>query len=234
MNFKQICESVYEELTDRPKTFSSVDLGLNSSSEYYITDPTERRIVRRVDELYLQIQMHMQDADFMHKRGLFLTTSADNTTGIYRKCSVREVDQTSLYIIKDGSQGRSPLDYRDYQDWITVNRSGNISSGQPRWVVRLPDEKWLFWPTPNATWNVYADWWREPSNFNSATDEPIWDSSFHGILKWLAVNTLANEYEAEGTTAKRIRFDVDQMFPALKARFEARYGRTFDTPCPLT
>ena len=126
--FKQICESVLEEANGRPVTLSSVNLGTDSDGEYYLQDPTQRNIVRWVNELNLQIQQQLVQANFMHKRGEFLTTVADKSE--YIKKYVREIKANSAYAIKSGSTGRTPVEVMEYDDWLQDERSGPGSADQ--------------------------------------------------------------------------------------------------------
>ena len=218
--FKEICESVFDEANGRPITLSSIKLGKDTDGTYFLTDPTQRNVVRWVNELNLQIQQQMMHARFMHKRGAFLTTKAD--TAVYPKRYVREVDQHSLYAIKSGSTGRLPISLGNYDDWVADERRGSDNTGTPLTIYRQPDEKWLLDPTPNAIYTVYADWWREPAKFDEPDDEPLWDETYHDILKWKALDLWAAEYAGEGA-GKILTARIKQMLPTLESAFRKRY-----------
>jgi len=194
--FKEICESVLEEANGRPVTLASTNLNTDSDGTYYLTNPTHRNIVRWVNELYEQIQTHMLYADFMHKRGVFLTTVAD--TDVYTKSKVREIDAWSAYAIKSGTTGRTPVEVAAYEEWLQSERAGDTSSGSPRSLIRKPDDKWIVEPTPSAVWDIYADWWLVPAKFEDACEEPVWADEYHDLLKWKALALFAAEYQAEG------------------------------------
>lgn len=229
--FIEICEAVLEEADGRVTSFPSVDLGTTSGGEYYITDPTQRNIVRWTNEVYLQIQQQMIQADFMHKRGLFITT----TSGVsdYTKTSVREVNAHSVYATPSGSVGRTPVYVSSYDDWVQSERFGSeTDNGSPLWLIRMPNEKWKLDPVPSGTWLVYADWWLEPAKFETADEEPVWDESYHDLLKWKVLGLFAAEFQNEGS-GPILRDRIQQMLPPLESAFKRRYVPAIRPPSPL-
>lgn len=229
--FKEICESVFDEANGRPVSLSYTRLDADSDGNYYVTDPTQRNVIRWVKELNLQIQQQMLEATFMHKRGAFITTVADKAE--YSKKYVREIDRNSAYAIKSGSTGRTPVEVIDYSDWLQDERSGASSTGAPLNLIRKPNENWLVDPTPSAVWTIYADWWLEPADFDEPNDEPLWDSTYHDILKWKALGLFAAEFGQEG--AGKILLDrINQMLPPLERAFKRRYVPKVRGPEPLT
>ena len=220
MNFAEICGQVLEESDGRVETFSSVNLGTDGSGDLYVTDPTQRNVIRWVNQAYMKIQQQQSYWKFMHKRGIFLTAVADQEE--YPKKSVREIKDDSVYAIKSGTTGRVPLVVWDYDYWLAQERSGATASGGLRWLLRAPDEKWILYPVPNATWTIYADWWLRPCEMEAVDDEPVWDSEFHELLVWMAVRKFAAEFEGEGSTP-RLLSRVDDELPAMMNAFRRRY-----------
>lgn len=228
--FKEICESVLEEANGRPVTLSSVNLGKNNSGIYYITDPTQRNVIRWVQEIYLQIQQRMIQATFMHRRGSFLTLQIGREE--YPKSNVREVDRYSLYAIQAGTTGRIPVIFDEYDNWKERKRAEDSSSGAPLWLVRSPNEDWIIYPTPTAVWTLYGDWWREPCEFQTASEEPIWAQQYHALLKWKVLALFASEFAEEGIGGILHR-RILEMLPWLENTFERRYMPTIRGPDSL-
>lgn len=226
--FKEICESILEEANGRPVTLASVNLGKDSNGVYYLTDPTQRNIVRWVNDLNLQIQQSMIQADFMHKRGAFITTASG--TEVYTKKYVREIDRYSAYAVKSGETARTLIEVKEYDDWLQDERSNSSTNSRPQDLIRNPEDKWIVDPTPNGVYTIYADWWREPAKFDSADDEPLWDSTYHDILKWKGLGLFAAEYGEEGA-GKILLSRINQMLPSLERSFLRRYVRSIG-PAP--
>jgi hypothetical protein len=226
--FKEICESILEEANGRPVTLTSVNLGKDSDGVYYLTDPTQRNIVRWVNDLNLQIQQSMIQANFMHKRGAFITTV--NGTEVYTKKYVREIDRYSAYVIKSGETARTLIEVKEYDDWLQDERSSSSTNSRPLELIRNPEDKWIVDPTPDEVYTIYADWWREPAKFDSADDEPLWDSTYHDILKWKGLGLFAAEYSEEGA-GKILLSRINQMLPSLERSFIRRYVRSIG-PAP--
>jgi hypothetical protein len=218
--FKEICESVWEEANGRPLTLTSTNLGKDSGGNYYLTDPTQRNIVRWVNDVNLQIQQECIQADFMSKRGLFLTTVSG--TQEYTKSSVREIDIHSIYAVLDGTTARLPVFVRSYDSWVEEERAYSDSGGAPQWLVRTPEKKWLVDPTPSAIYDIYATWWMEPGRFTQSDDEPIWHENFHDVIKWRVLRLFAAEFSSEGAQ-KRLNERVQLIGIPLEHAFKRYY-----------
>ena len=228
--YLEICQSVLEEVNGRPSDLSTTNLGKDSNGDYYITDPTDRNVVRWVDDLYLQTQQRFVQADFMHSRGAFLTTQAGTET--YIKRAVREIDFDSFYYTQSGSNGRIPVCVVDFAEWQRDERNGVSSGGAPEYLVRAPDEKWIIDPTPTSTFTLYGSWWAFPCRFDDPDDEPIWDAQFHDLLKWRAIALLATEFAQEAQYEVLIG-RVRLMLPTLTREFSRRYLPSYKSANPL-
>jgi hypothetical protein len=227
--FAEICERVFDEVDGRPVQFTTVNLGRDADGELYITDPTQRNVVRWVKDAFRRIQQETDHWKFLHKRGVFITSVANVTD--YTKRNVREVDETSLYCIKSGSTGRSPMSLVPYSWWQGWERAGDSSSGQPSCLIEMPEEnKWKLWPTPTGVWTVYADYWLKPYEFEAADDEPLWDSEYDDLLTWMAIQLLSDEFSNEEKQAQVLLKRVDRNLPALLERFRDRYYPQFEGP----
>ena len=225
--YKTICESVFDEVNGRPTVLASVELGTDTSGDYYLTDPTQRNVVRWVNELYLRQQQRCLQWDFMHKRGVFITTKAG--TEVYTKSRVREVKEGSLYAVLDGTTGRTPCNLSDYDSWVERERRGEVAGGAPLEIIRRPDEKWIIHPTPTAVWTIYADWWVEPAAFTEACEETLWKSTYDDLLKWQAISLFAKEFAGEGV-GPILEARVAQFLPEIKSAFARRYSSSIVGP----
>lgn len=225
MTYLEICESVLEEVNGRGDTIPSVDLGRDPNGDLYVTDPTQRNIVRWVNDLYVQIQQQNLYATFMQERGVLFTTVPDQMRYEPAAGNVRVVDKTSLYLTRPGHEGRLPIEVRDYAAWIQNQRAGNLANikGTPISIIKAPQEDWIVFPVPTQVWDVNGDWWREPTRFEDETDEPIWAVEYHDILKWRALLLLATEFTEEGT-ANVILERAKMMLIPLERAFKKRYS----------
>lgn len=220
--FKQICESVLEEVNGRGDELSSVDLGRDGNGDLYVTDPTERNVIRWVGDLYVQMQQIYLQADFMHTKGKFLTTIPGQR--VYSKAGVRTVNNGSMYAVRSTGSAKFPIRVKTYQDWVVQEQSGSTTetTGTPVELFEMPEESWVIYPTPTEVWEIWGEWWRLPTEFFGEDDEPIWDSPFHDILKWRALLLLATEFVEEGATNVLVE-RVKLMLPQLERAFKKRY-----------
>lgn len=220
--FKQICESVLEEVNARGDELSSVDLGRDGNGDLYVTDPTERNVIRWVGDLYVQMQQIYLQADFMHKKGLFITTVPNQQE--YSKAGVRVINEGSMYAIKSGSTAKFPIAVCPYQEWVESQQSGSTTplTGTPTTLYSTPEKKWLLDPVPTEVWQIRGEWWLAPTAFEDEDDEPVWDALYHDILKWRAVLLLATEYTEEGSANVLVE-RAKMMLPQLERAFKKRY-----------
>jgi len=218
--YKQICESVLEEANGRPVMLASTNLGQSSDGTYAVTDPTQRNILRWVDDIYLQTQQRMIEARFMHKRGLFIKTGA--SVEEYVKRGIRDINIAAFYTTKEGQTARIPITVLDYDIWVQQERVYHLPDSNPLWLIRKPDFRWLVYPPPREIWSIYGEWWIQPERFSGADDEPLWDEDYHDILKWRALRMFAAEFSAEGAKT-RLMERVAAMLPPLEQAFRLRY-----------
>jgi len=228
--YKQICESVLEEANGRPVEFASTSLGKASDGTYSLTDPTQRNIVRWVDDLYVQVQQQMMEARFMQKRGLFIRTA--DSVEEYSKSGIREVNRHSFYTTRQGQTARIPITVLDYDFWLQQERVYHLPDSNPLWLIRKPNFQWLVYPPPSAVWNIYGEWWLKPEGFDAPDDEPLWDEEYHDVLKWKALQLFAAEFSAEGAQ-QRLMARIGQMLPPLEKAFKRRYIPAVGSACPL-
>jgi len=231
--YQSICESVLEEANGRPVVFPSMSLGIDpATNDYYVQDPTQRNIIRWVDDLYLQTQQRMLNARFMHKRGLFITTAQG--TEEYLKPGIREVARFSFYAVKDGQTARIPQQVLDYDFWVQQERVRHFPESNPLWLIRKPDFKWLVYPPPSAVWRIYGEWWLKPTRFCESDEEPRWDEEYHDVLKWKALQLFAAEFSMSNDAAENpLMKRIAMMLPPLEKAFHQRYLEPIKPARPL-
>lgn len=218
MNFKEICESVLEEASARGDLFPSVDLGRDDEGNLLIEDPTQRNIVKWVQDAYRRILDHSEWWSFLHNRGEFATIVQNTPTFE----APTDVDRCSLYFVRTDSTVRSPVYLMPYSWWVGQERSMAQTSGIPLHIINPPSGDWLVWPTPSVGGKLYGDWWVVGEDLVEEDDEPIWDARFHPLLKWEALKMFTMEYsDAEG--APQLMARVQEALPEMWQRFMKKY-----------
>jgi hypothetical protein len=219
MNFGEICTAVYDEVNGRPVVFSSTDLGRTWEGDLYLTEPTQRNIVRWVRDAYRRVNMLSDQWTFLHRRGVFLQLLAGTET--YTQDN-GQVDRYSLYSVRPGQTPRTPVQIMDYAWWVQQERSGPAVSGAPHYLVETPPGTWIVWPIPVEAVDVVGDWWVRPVDLVNVDDEPVWAEEFHMLLVWEAVKMFAAEFGQEGAgPVLMTRYAENQ--PILWNRFKQRY-----------
>jgi hypothetical protein len=218
MNFKEICESVLDEVSGRGDFIPSVDLGRDTEGDLFVTDPAHRNIIQWVRDANRRILDHSEYWSFLHRRGIFATLTSGEASFI----APSSVDRCSLFAVKQGSTVRIPIYLMPYKWWVQQERSMAAVSGQPLHIFQTINDGWMAWPTPNAAYTISGDWWELGEDLVDPTDEPIWDERFHPLLKWEAVRMFALENaDAEGMPQLMPR--VDAALPEMWRRFTKKY-----------
>ncbi len=220
--YKEICESVLEEVNGRGDTFASMDLGRDGNGELYVSDPTQRNIIRWVNDLYVQMQQQFIQADFMHVRDVLFTTVVGQEQYVVE--GIRAVNIDSVFLTKAGSTAKMPVAVQNYQDWVVKEAVGSTipQTGTPLKLIRMPDESWICDPVPTEVWSVNADWWVEPAGFEDEDEEPRWSPLYHDILKWRALLLFATEFSEEksvNVVLERVKIMLAPLDRAFKKRY---------------
>lgn len=193
----------------------------------YSTD----QLWRWIQAAYMDIQRRSQQWDFMHRRGLFLTTTAGVEN--YKVGDVREIADHSLYYREPGQTAQNPVTVLSYEDWSLEQQSGLRRAGPPLFLVENPDHTWRPYPAPDKVYHLYADWWLRPAEMETIDDEPIWDAEYHEILLY-EVMELAASLEPEtaisgsNNTQKSARAtlmltEAAKFLPGLRQALNQRY-----------
>lgn len=213
MNLKQLCEWVAEEVNGKPLTFSSVALeGSNA-----LTDPFQRKVVRGVQKVYMDVLMASRFWTFLNKRGRLLTIRSGISQYTMRDNQSLEWD--SLYLTKDGTAARWPVIRETYDDWQRRERSVTNSTGIPlRVTTGKTLSEILFWPVPNDTYYLNGNAQITPVPLVEADDKPVWDDNFHDLLVWLAVVHLESRVRTKEEIVSQLNSSNAQ------SNATARYG----------
>ena len=226
MNFLQISERVAEELNGSPLSFSSVDLGKDSSGEFVILDPVQRQAVRAAQLAFDWIMNFSNHWEFMTKRGVLWQIQADVRE--YRKPQIESVEWDSLYVAKADSTARWPIYQMRYDVWQTQERAEVPSSGYPLYLINAPQGRWIVWPTPTGDWALNGTAQLRKTRLESASDEPPWSEVFHELVVWRAVMQLeARERVQEDLTQGLAVSAAQRAFNSLWPAFLSEYGPGF-------
>jgi len=226
MNFLQIAERVAEELNGTPLSFSSVNLGKDGSGDFVIADPVQRQAVRAAQLAFDWIMNFSSHWEFLNKRGVLWQLQAGVRE--YRKPQIESVEWDSLYVTKDGTNARWPIYKMKYDVWQHQERVEIPSSGYPLYLISAPQDRWIVWPTPTGDWVLNGAAQLSKFRFESASDAPPWDETFHELVVWLAVmQTEARERVQEDLTQGLAVSASQRAFNALWPAFLAEYGPGF-------
>lgn len=213
MNFLEICQAVLAEADQNADELQDVVLSPALSEQ-------QRRVIRWVQAAYRKIQRHSHFWKFHYNTGLFLTTS-DGVMD-YTKEGVRDVFQESLKIRNLGSTGWSPINFLPYESWVEAFNLVVGAKGRPVFFVPLPSQqgnKFRLYPTANGVYELFADWYSNNSELVRKDDEPVWHSDLHEVLKWMALQDYASEYEVGDLLLPRISKELLPLTNELYRRY---------------
>jgi len=188
------------------------------------------QIWRWIQAAYMEIQRHSMQWDFMHRRGLFISTTAN--VADYAVGSVREIADHSLYYIRPGTDAAQPMWQLSYQNWSMEQQSGLLRDGPPLYLVENPNKTWKVYPTPDRVYNIYADWWLRPAEMIDTSAEPIWASEYHELLVYEVMELVAG-LEPDSPRSALMLAEANKFGPRLRAAFNSRYLPGITGPRPL-
>lgn len=225
--FAQICSSVLEESDGRVVTFSSTNLGTDSNGALYVTDPTQRNVIKWVSQAYREILDMTPYWSFLHRRGTLFKVSAGKAT--YPSTTPR-VRDGSLFFRATGSTARIPVYLESYAWWTELQQALVVSAGYPMYLVDAPDDSYLVWPTPTASGEIYGDYWVIGEDLSTASDEPIWNERYHDLLIWRALQKFSTEFAGEGA-GQILEARIALSFPSRWNAFKREYYPASSSPC---
>jgi len=216
MNFKDLCELVFEEVNGRPLTFSSISLST-------LTDPLQRRVVKEVKRAYWDILLYSRHWRFLFRRGLMATLYSN--TYDYQLCNIQSFDWNSLYLTQDDTDARWPVYEELFDSWSLREQTSQETIGIPTNMIRSREpDHWLFWPIPNGTYYLNGNYQYKPSNFSLATDVPLWDEEYHELIAWIAVRRLEARVKTQDEIVSQLNtLEAIRLTGSVGDRFLERY-----------
>ena len=201
MTYLELCELVYEKVNRHPVTFSSVDLG-KSAGEWIVPDPEMREVIRATADAYTYILNLSTHWKFLRINGALFTLSSGVDT--YDRSGYQSIDWNSLYSIKTGETGRTPIYRWDYQYWKFLQQSTETPSGRPLYIVDESIESVRFWPKPDATYTVYGEAVEQYPTLSSSSDAPVWDSARHTLVADVGAMLVEQRVDSQDEVAQSL------------------------------
>jgi len=173
------------------------------------------RILKYVDEAWLEIQGLHNNWNFMWARGSFPTTAStkDYDPGSTTVNYINP-DSMTLYDSSEADEGR--LVYVPYQRYRRYYDVGTHTAQKPVRFTVLPNRYVRFHPTPDDAYTVQFDYYKKPTSLSGDTDEPgIPVTDLHWIIVWGAWRRYG-EYEESGEIIKLATAEWQQMLARLR------------------
>lgn len=179
---------------------------------------------------YKGIQLESEQWDFMHVRGLLLSTQVGVED--YSMPTIRTVSDHSLYYVTPGTTAHQPMWLRQYEEWSAEEQAGVVNDGPPRYLIHMPGNQWKIDPAPEAVYNIYADYWLRPTEMADLASEPVWEEEFHELVLFGAMQ-IAARLKPESPESIAMLAEVDLRLPTMKRVFNARNLPGMRGPGPL-
>lgn len=143
--------------------------------------------------------------------------------------TAKTVDYDTFRISKDSTLGAnggglSILDYKEYVErFISQEDDTTIQGGDPRAVVRTPDNNYLLYPYPNKAYTLKYDYYNNPIALTASTDVPAIPALYRAVI---ADGATAYAYQYRGETDQyqlnwqRFKEGINNMQSILINRFD--------------
>ena len=102
--------------------------------------------------------------------------------------TAKTVDYDTFRLVKDSSLGTAGgglgrLDYKEYLDkHIGQEDDATLQGGEPRWVVRTPDNNYLLYPYPDKAYSLKYEYYNQPTALSASTDVPGIPESYRQVV----------------------------------------------------
>lgn len=228
MNFLELCQDMAREATITG-TIASV---VNQTGEAL-------RVVNWVAKAYVKIQNHHSDWKFLRNDVLFPTVATFNNYAAAASVAANGGPEFGEWLFASGWRSYSnaigvadeqPVRYCAYD--VFRRRYGysttRLDKGRPQVVTEKPDRSLLFWPIPDAVYQVVGEQYRAPHNLTLNTDAPIFAARFHQVIVQRALMLYA-EYEGDATVFGAAQTECDRILGEM----EMMYMPEWETPEPM-
>ena len=207
---------------------TKVRIAMGDDVEPYVI-PTQT-IFQWLSDAYLRIQIEYEQWKFFHKRGLILTTIPG--TAEYSLHNIKEISKDSVYCNKPGEATRFPMYFLEYDTWVLEEQVNLQRAGDPRYLIKLPNDKYRVEPDPTEVWQLWGDVWHCPTSFENIYEEPIWDEKFHGLVVWEALKVAALEW-TDNKKTQRMQANIAVNLPPMRRAFNYEYLNPKGSAGPL-
>ena len=89
------------------------------------------------------------------------------------------------------------LTHLPYHEWYMLYKNGTQTTGTPTHFTVKPTRALAFYPIPDATYAVDADYFRSPQRMSANTDTSLIPSQYHDILVYRAKMLYAESEDAQ-------------------------------------
>lgn len=228
MTFLELCQDMAREATVTGTIATVVD----QTGEAL-------RVVNWVAKAYVKIQNEHSDWTFLRNDVLFPTVATLNNYAAAAAATANGGPEFGewlfapgwrCYLSASGVADEQPVRYCSYDVFRRRYGYGNarLDTGRPQVVTEKPDRSLLFWPIPNAVYQVVGEQYRAPHNFTANGDNPVFPAKFHQAIVQRALMLYA-EFEGDATV-----FGAAQTeYIRILGEMENKYLPDWEDPEPM-
>lgn len=204
-------------------------IAMGDDVEPYLV-PTQT-VFQWLSDAYLRIQIEYEQWKFLHSRRLILTT-IPGTAEYALSSLVEEIKRNSVYAVKSGSITRYPMHFYEYDTWVMEEQINLQLAGDPRYLIKLPNNSFRVEPDPTEVWNIYGDVWLKPAGFTSLTDTPLWAEKYHYLVVWEALKVAMLEWP-DNKKSQRMQATIAVNLLPMRRAFNYEYLESKGSAEPL-
>lgn len=108
----------------------------------------------------------------------------------------RDYYPVSLYLTATGVADEGPIRQIDYSLWRHRYGRGSQTNQRPVSYAISPLNEFCPGPTPDATYTINGEYYRDAQSMSGNTDTPELPTRFHDVIVWRALELLAEFDEA--------------------------------------
>lgn len=183
--FLQLCQKLRAELAISGTGPAAVT---NQTGEY-------AKIVRWVADAEYDIAALWFDWKFLWKSGGF-SQAVTNGDYDYNVPSDLGVWDRNSFCLNKTSPSFQPLTFKPYEEYSQKYGRGTVATGTPSLIFERPDGVLILYPTPNASFTLTADYWKQATKMSANANTSGIPTQFDRVIMARATMLYAKEYES--------------------------------------
>lgn len=181
----------------------------------------QQKVVEWIQEADEDIQRRYADWKFLRTDFDFSTVASQQaytpdqaSVSDLNKWIASEYGDVSCRLTDSDEQYIHFLEWSDFK-FRYLKGSLRSTTGRPQYFSIKPDKSIIFYPTPDAAYQITGEYYRKAQQMTANADKPLYPEEYHMTAVWRAL-MLYGAYEAADERYSHGQNEFNRLFAALK------------------